>query len=107
MEENIPFSCAPFEAKWQLVKFECSKKIDGIICVDSDFVILGAENLYIDMRFNKRSPTCHHYKRDPDLYGSRFNLHMYKNILPEASNFMGNDYIEAIPGTGPVTALNN
>jgi 5'-3' exonuclease len=104
-EEAIEYFNAPFEAEWQLVEFENQNIIQGVICVDSDFVILGAKRLLVDTSFNKRSPSCYVYDRSPDLMGGNFDLRPYTNLLPEFAAFYGCDYIKRVKGNGVKTIM--
>ena len=59
---NCSVLMAPFEAEWQLVYEEKCGRIDGILTTDSDAIVLGAENMYIDM--SMAQCTVYHYSRD-------------------------------------------
>jgi 5'-3' exonuclease len=59
---HIDFESAPFEAEWQLIKMERDGRIDGIVSTDGDNIILGAQNLYIDVNFGAK--TFVHLSRD-------------------------------------------
>ena len=53
-ETNREFTCAPFEAEWQLVYMEKQRQIDAIHSIDGDLIILGAKRLVYNIDCTKQ-----------------------------------------------------
>lgn len=91
MKEKKSSTCVPptYEAEWQLLELELERagKIDGILGVDSDFVILGAKTLLLDATFHSKASSCYLYNRQPDLFGGKYNLRGYSPKDLAASRF--------------------
>ncbi len=95
-QDSILHMSAPFEAEWQLIELERSGEIHAIIGIDSDLVPLGGSKILVDVKFNQRTPSCHLFERDVDLFEGPFgeSLRLYENNLPEIASFLGCDYVK-------------
>jgi exonuclease-1 len=99
--KEIRVVMAPFEAEWQLVFEEKAGRIDGILTQDSDTIVLGAKNVYIDFSMSdyfSRSTILSTYKKPKDS-GLDMTQHM-DAYLPEIAALLGCDYVSNIPDQG-------
>ena len=117
-KHNIPCLGAPYEAKWQCVALEAAGKVDGIFSIDSDCMALGANLVVHKIRgfdvptgevaedgtpISRKDVRCSILRHGEVL--DRIGKLMNARPLPfdtfiALGNFVGNDYIRRVKGTG-------
>lgn len=102
--KSINYFCAPFEAEWQLVRFQRDGKIDLILTIDGDAFALGATHVIADITLSNES--CCLFDKERFLKSQtdpQYNISPYLEIIPEVATFLGNDYMKRKRGFGPAT----
>ena len=96
---GIPYVTAPMEAEAQCAELASLGLVDGVITDDSDVFLFGAQRVFKNM-FNQ-SKTVEAFLLS-DL--SR-ELGLDRDTLVRLAYLLGSDYVEGLPGIGPVVAM--
>ena len=96
---GIPYITAPMEAEAQCAELVSLKLVDGIITDDSDVFLFGGQRVYKNM-FNQ-SKTVEGFA----LADLTRDLGLDQDALIRLAYLLGSDYVEGLPGVGPVVAM--
>lgn len=96
---GIPYITAPMEAEAQCAELVTLKLVDGIITDDSDVFLFGGQRVYKNM-FNQ-SKTVEGFA----LADLTRDLGLDQDALIRLAYLLGSDYVEGLPGVGPVVAM--
>ncbi len=96
---GIPYITAPMEAEAQCAELVAMRLVDGVITDDSDVFLFGGNKVLKNL-FNQ-SQTVELFLLS-DL--SR-ELELGRDKLIRLAYLLGSDYIEGLPGVGPVIAM--
>ena len=96
---GIPYVTAPMEAEAQCAELVSLGLVNGVITDDSDVFLFGAQCVFKNM-FNQ-SKTVEAFLLS-DL--SR-ELGLDRDTLIRLAYLLGSDYVEGLPGVGPVVAM--
>lgn len=96
---GIPYITAPMEAEAQCAELVLLGLVEGIITDDSDVFLFGGMRVFKNMFNQSKTVECFH---SSDL--SR-ELGLERDTLIRLAYLLGSDYVEGLPGVGPVIAM--
>ncbi|KAL0574982.1 DNA repair protein rad2 [Marasmius crinis-equi] len=96
---GIPYITAPMEAEAQCAALVSLGLVDGIITDDSDVFLFGGERVYKNMFNQSKTVECF---LSSDLTRE---LGLDQGTLIRLAYLLGSDYVEGLPGVGPVVAM--
>lgn len=96
---GIPYITAPMEAEAQCAELVSLGLVDGIITDDSDIFLFGGERVFKNMFNQSKTVECFLLA---DL--SR-ELGLDRDTLIRLAYLLGSDYVDGLPGVGPVVAM--
>ena len=96
---GIPYMTAPMEAEAQCAELVSLGLVDGVITDDSDVFLFGAQRVYKNMFNQSKTVECFLLS---DL--SR-ELGLERDTLIRLAYLLGSDYVDGLPGVGPVVAM--
>ncbi|KAF9456623.1 hypothetical protein BDZ94DRAFT_334056 [Collybia nuda] len=96
---GIPYITAPMEAEAQCAELVSLGLVDGVITDDSDVFLFGARRVFKNMFNQSKTVECFLLS---DL--SR-ELGLERDTLIRLAYLLGSDYVDGLPGVGPVVAL--
>ncbi|KAL0065080.1 DNA repair protein rad2 [Marasmius tenuissimus] len=96
---GIPYITAPMEAEAQCAALASIGLVDGIITDDSDVFLFGGQRVFKNMFNQSKTVECFLLS---DL--SR-ELGLDQGTLIRLAYLLGSDYVEGLPGVGPVMAM--
>ncbi|PFH52926.1 hypothetical protein AMATHDRAFT_138725 [Amanita thiersii Skay4041] len=96
---GIPYITAPMEAEAQCAELVSLGLVDGVITDDSDVFLFGAQRVFKNMFNQSKTVECFLLS---DL--SR-ELGLDRDTLIRLAYLLGSDYVEGLPGVGPVVAM--
>ena len=96
---GIPYITAPMEAEAQCAALVSVGIVDGIITDDSDVFLFGGERVFKNMFNQSKTVECF-LLRDLDR-----ELGLDRDKLVRLAYLLGSDYVEGLPGIGPVVAM--
>ncbi|KAF8632252.1 hypothetical protein AX15_001999 [Amanita polypyramis BW_CC] len=96
---GIPYITAPMEAEAQCAELVSLGLVDGVITDDSDVFLFGAQRVFKNMFNQSKTVECFLLS---DL--SR-ELGLDRDTLIRLAYLLGSDYVEGLPGIGPVVAM--
>ena len=97
---------APFEADAQMKQLIVEGRVSGAIAEDGDLVVLGVPHILSKIKLDTadlKKSTCQYFELEElrrGNYESSIAAGEHSNYLPEISCFLGNDYVDNIPGIG-------
>ncbi|THV07342.1 PIN domain-like protein [Dendrothele bispora CBS 962.96] len=96
---GIPYITAPMEAEAQCAKLVSLGLVDGIITDDSDVFLFGGQRVFKNMFNQSKTVECF-------LLGDLSReLGLDQGTLIRLAYLLGSDYVEGLPGVGPVVAM--
>ncbi|KAG1841670.1 hypothetical protein DFJ58DRAFT_70830 [Suillus subalutaceus] len=96
---GIPYITAPMEAEAQCAELVSLGLVEGIITDDSDVFLFGGMRVFKNMFNQSKTVECF---ISSDL--SR-ELGLERDTLIRLAYLLGSDYVEGLPGVGPVMAM--
>lgn len=96
---GIPYITAPMEAEAQCAELLSLNLVDAIITDDSDVFLFGGYRVFKNMFNQSKTVECFLLS---DL--SR-ELGLDQGTLIRLAYLLGSDYVEGLPGVGPVVAM--
>lgn len=96
---GIPFVVAPMEAEAQCAELLARNLVDGIITDDSDVFLFGGSRIYKNMFNQNKYVECYL------LADLERELSLDRTALIRLAHFLGSDYVDGLPGVGPVIAM--
>jgi DNA excision repair protein ERCC-5 len=96
---GIPYITAPMEAEAQCAALAELGLVDGIITDDSDVFLFGGARVYKNMFNQSKTVECF---LAADLVRE---LGLHRDTLIHLAYLLGSDYVEGLPGVGPVVAM--
>ncbi|KAJ7227291.1 hypothetical protein GGX14DRAFT_418925 [Mycena pura] len=96
---GIPYITAPMEAEAQCAELVHLGLVNGVITDDSDVFLFGSPRVYKNMFNQSKTVECFLLS---DL--SR-ELGLDRDTLIRLAYLLGSDYVEGLPGVGPVVAM--
>lgn len=96
---GIPYMTAPMEAEAQCAELVSLGLVEGIITDDSDVFLFGGLRVFKNMFNQSKTVECFLLS---DL--SR-ELGLERDTLIRLAYLLGSDYVEGLPGVGPVVAM--
>ncbi|KAG2347803.1 PIN domain-like protein [Suillus weaverae] len=96
---GIPYITAPMEAEAQCAELVSLGLVEGIITDDSDVFLFGGMRVFKNMFNQSKTVECF---LSSDL--SR-ELGLERDTLIRLAYLLGSDYVEGLPGIGPVIAM--
>jgi DNA excision repair protein ERCC-5 len=96
---GIPYITAPMEAEAQCAELVSLGLVEGIITDDSDVFLFGGLRVYKNMFNQSKTVECFFLS---DL-GRELGLD--RDTLVRLAYLLGSDYVEGLPGVGPVVAM--
>ncbi|KAH7884449.1 hypothetical protein F5I97DRAFT_1812007 [Phlebopus sp. FC_14] len=96
---GIPYITAPMEAEAQCAELVSLGLVEGIITDDSDVFLFGGLRVFKNMFNQSKTVECFLLS---DL--SR-ELGLERDALVRLAYLLGSDYVEGLPGVGPVVAM--
>ncbi|RDB26417.1 DNA repair protein rad13 [Hypsizygus marmoreus] len=96
---GIPYITAPMEAEAQCAELVSLGLVDGVITDDSDVFLFGAQRVFKNMFNQSKTVECFLLS---DL--SR-ELGLDRDTLIRLAYLLGSDYVDGLPGVGPVVAM--
>uniref|UniRef100_A0A0W0EXN2 XPG-I domain-containing protein n=2 Tax=Moniliophthora roreri TaxID=221103 RepID=A0A0W0EXN2_MONRR len=96
---GIPYITAPMEAEAQCATLVSLGLVNGVITDDSDVFLFGGQRVYKNMFNQSKTVECFLLS---DL--SR-ELGLDQGTLIRLAYLLGSDYVEGLPGVGPVVAM--
>ena len=96
---GIPYITAPMEAEAQCAELVSLGLVDGVITDDSDVFLFGARRVFKNMFNQSKTVECF-LLRDLDR-----ELGLDRDKLVRLAYLLGSDYVEGLPGIGPVVAM--
>jgi DNA excision repair protein ERCC-5 len=96
---GIPYITAPMEAEAQCAALGALGLVDGIITDDSDVFLFGGKRVLKNMFNQSKTVECFLL---PDLARE---LGLERDTLIRLAYLLGSDYVEGLPGVGPVVAM--
>ncbi|KIK41973.1 hypothetical protein CY34DRAFT_172258 [Suillus luteus UH-Slu-Lm8-n1] len=96
---GIPYITAPMEAEAQCAELVSLGLVEGIITDDSDVFLFGGMRVFKNMFNQSKTVECF---LSSDL--SR-ELGLERDTLIRLAYLLGSDYVEGLPGVGPVMAM--
>jgi DNA excision repair protein ERCC-5 len=96
---GIPYITAPMEAEAQCAELVSLGLVDGVITDDSDVFLFGAQRVFKNMFNQSKTVECFLLS---DL--SR-EIGLERDTLIRLAYLLGSDYVDGLPGVGPVVAM--
>jgi DNA excision repair protein ERCC-5 len=96
---GIPYITAPMEAEAQCAALVQLGLVEGIITDDSDVFLFGGLRVYKNMFNQSKTVECF-FLSDLDR-----ELGLDRDKLIQLAYLLGSDYVEGLPGIGPVVAM--
>ncbi|KZT41207.1 PIN domain-like protein [Sistotremastrum suecicum HHB10207 ss-3] len=96
---GIPYITAPMEAEAQCAELVALGLVEGVITDDSDVFLFGGLRVFKNMFNQSKTVECF-LLSDLDR-----ELGLNRDQLIRLAYLLGSDYIEGIPGVGPVVAM--
>lgn len=96
---GIPYITAPMEAEAQCAALVELGLVEGIITDDSDVFLFGGTRVYKNMFNQSKTVECFF------LADFARELSIDREKLVHLAYLLGSDYVEGIPGVGPVVAM--
>ncbi|KIY43975.1 PIN domain-like protein [Fistulina hepatica ATCC 64428] len=96
---GIPYITAPMEAEAQCAELVTLGLVDGVITDDSDVFLFGAQRVYKNMFNQSKTVECFL------LSDLARELGLSRDVLIRLAYLLGSDYVEGLPGVGPVIAM--
>ncbi|KAJ7773400.1 hypothetical protein B0H16DRAFT_1512227 [Mycena metata] len=96
---GIPYITAPMEAEAQCAELVHLGLVNGVITDDSDVFLFGSQRVFKNMFNQSKTVECFLLS---DL--SR-ELGLDRDTLIRLAYLLGSDYVEGLPGVGPVVAM--
>lgn len=96
---GLPYITAPMEAEAQCAALVSLGLVEGVITDDSDVFLFGGLRVYKNMFNQSKTVECFLLN---DL--SR-ELGLDRDTLIRLAYLLGSDYVEGLPGVGPVVAM--
>jgi DNA excision repair protein ERCC-5 len=96
---GIPYITAPMEAEAQCAELVSLGLVEGIITDDSDVFLFGGHRVFRNMFNQSKTVECYHAS---DL---QRELGLDRDTLVRLAYLLGSDYVEGLPGVGPVVAM--
>ncbi|KAJ6609224.1 hypothetical protein B0H10DRAFT_2065124 [Mycena sp. CBHHK59/15] len=96
---GIPYITAPMEAEAQCAELVTLGLVNGVITDDSDVFLFGSQRVYKNMFNQSKTVECFLLS---DL--SR-ELGLDRDTLIRLAYLLGSDYVDGLPGIGPVVAM--
>ncbi|KAG7089482.1 hypothetical protein E1B28_011162 [Marasmius oreades] len=96
---GIPYITAPMEAEAQCATLASLGLVDGIITDDSDVFLFGGQKVYKNMFNQSKTVECFL------LSDLTRELGLDQGTLIRLAYLLGSDYVEGLPGVGPVVAM--
>ncbi|KAI0264472.1 hypothetical protein BC834DRAFT_883267 [Gloeopeniophorella convolvens] len=96
---GIPYITAPMEAEAQCAALVQLGLVEGIITDDSDVFLFGGARVYKNMFNQSKTVECFF------LADFARELGLDRAALVELAYLLGSDYVEGLPGVGPVVAM--
>jgi DNA excision repair protein ERCC-5 len=96
---GVPYVTAPMEAEAQCAALAALGLVDGVITDDSDVFLFGGARVFKNMFNQSRTVECF-------LAGDLVReLGLTRDTLIRLACLLGSDYIDGLPGVGPVVAM--
>src|SRR5882762_268714 len=96
---GIPYITAPMEAEAQCAALVELGLVEGIITDDSDVFLFGGARVYKNMFNQSKTVECFF------LADFARELGLDRQRLVHLAYLLGSDYVEGLPGVGPVVAM--
>ena len=96
---GIPYITAPMEAEAQCAALVELGLVEGIITDDSDVFLFGGTRVYKNMFNQSKTVECFF------LADFARELSIDREKLVQLAYLLGSDYVEGLPGVGPVVAM--
>ena len=96
---GIPYITAPMEAEAQCAELVSLGLVDGVITDDSDVFLFGADCVFKNMFNQSKTVECF-FSRDLSR-----ELGLDRSTLIRLAYLLGSDYVDGLPGVGPVVAM--
>jgi DNA excision repair protein ERCC-5 len=96
---GIPYITAPMEAEAQCAALVELGLVEGIITDDSDVFLFGGSRVYKNMFNQSKTVECFF------LADFARELGIDREKLVQLAYLLGSDYVEGLPGVGPVVAM--
>ncbi|KAF8263901.1 hypothetical protein EI94DRAFT_1806552 [Lactarius quietus] len=96
---GIPYITAPMEAEAQCAALVELGLVEGIITDDSDVFLFGGARVYKNMFNQSKTVECFF------LTDFARELGLDRERLVQLAYLLGSDYVEGLPGVGPVVAM--
>ncbi|TFK33242.1 hypothetical protein BDQ12DRAFT_691478 [Crucibulum laeve] len=96
---GIPYITAPMEAEAQCAELVSLELVDGVITDDSDVFLFGATRVFKNMFNQSKTVECFL------LSELSRELGLDRDTLIRLAYLLGSDYVEGLPGVGPVVAM--
>jgi DNA excision repair protein ERCC-5 len=96
---GIPYITAPMEAEAQCAALVELGLVEGIITDDSDVFLFGGARVYKNMFNQSKTVECFF------LADFARELGIDREKLVQLAYLLGSDYVEGLPGVGPVVAM--
>lgn len=96
---GIPYITAPMEAEAQCAELLSLSLVDGIITDDSDVFLFGGHRVFKNMFNQSKTVECFL------LSDLTRELGLDQGTLIRLAYLLGSDYVEGLPGVGPVVAM--
>jgi DNA excision repair protein ERCC-5 len=96
---GIPYITAPMEAEAQCAALVELGLVEGIITDDSDVFLFGGARVYKNMFNQSKMVECFF------LADFARELGIDRERLVQLAYLLGSDYVEGLPGVGPVVAM--
>jgi DNA excision repair protein ERCC-5 len=96
---GIPYITAPMEAEAQCAALVSLRLVEGIITDDSDVFLFGGQRVYKNMFNQSKTVECFFLTDLEREFG------LDRNTLIRLAYLLGSDYVEGLPGVGPVLAM--
>lgn len=96
---GIPYITAPMEAEAQCAELVSLGLVEGIITDDSDVFLFGGLRVFKNMFNQSKTVECFL------LSDLARELGLDRDTLIRLAYLLGSDYVEGLPGVGPVVAM--
>ncbi|KAF8843762.1 PIN domain-like protein [Paxillus ammoniavirescens] len=96
---GIPYITAPMEAEAQCAELVSLGLVEGIITDDSDVFLFGGLRVYKNMFNQSKTVECFL------LSDLARELGLQRDALIRLAYLLGSDYVDGLPGVGPVVAM--
>ncbi|KAI6168059.1 hypothetical protein EDD17DRAFT_1453682, partial [Pisolithus thermaeus] len=96
---GIPYITAPMEAEAQCAELVRLGLVEGIITDDSDVFLFGGLRVYKNMFNQSKTVECFLLSDLSREFG------LTRDALVRLAYLLGSDYVEGLPGVGPVVAM--